>query len=232
MLHLQAAERAPLGQEALGEEGAAGPAGRKTLETVTAADSIVEALDLAASEEERAEEARAAEERRKRRAAENGEAAPPAPAPVPANPMLLGRSPSEHVLAAVARVRGAELEQALLLLPFADALRLLHYVLGWLRAGGAARVELLCRLAALLVRLHMAQLTATPSARPVLVELQQALRARAQGFKDLLGFNLAAMEHLQRELRDRQAHPADPAAAVQALKRRRLEAADKDGGKK
>ena len=53
---LQAADRAPLGQEAPGEEGAVGIAGRKTLETVTAADEIIEALDLAADEEERFKE--------------------------------------------------------------------------------------------------------------------------------------------------------------------------------
>lgn len=57
MFHsLQAADRAPLGQEAPGEEGAVGIAGRKTLETVTAADEIIEALDLAADEEERFKE--------------------------------------------------------------------------------------------------------------------------------------------------------------------------------
>lgn len=53
---LQAADRAPLGQETPGEEGAVGIAGRKTLETVTAADEIIEALDLAADEEERFKE--------------------------------------------------------------------------------------------------------------------------------------------------------------------------------
>ena len=53
---LQAADRAPLGQEDPGEEGAVGTAGRKTLETVTAADDIIEALDLATDEEERGRE--------------------------------------------------------------------------------------------------------------------------------------------------------------------------------
>ena len=53
MCAAQATERAPLGQEAPGEEGAVGAAGRKTLETVSAADDIIEALDLAADEEER-----------------------------------------------------------------------------------------------------------------------------------------------------------------------------------
>lgn len=50
---LQAADRAPLGQEAPGEAGAVALAGRKTLETVGAADEIIEALDLAGDEEER-----------------------------------------------------------------------------------------------------------------------------------------------------------------------------------
>ena len=36
-------------------------------------------------------------------------------------------------------VRAADLEQALLVLPFADALRLFEYVLAWLRDGSQVR---------------------------------------------------------------------------------------------
>lgn len=64
----------------------------------------------------------------------NPAAKPPAP-----NPLLLGRSPAAHVLHVVGRVRAAELEQALLLLPFTDALRLMGYLLGWLRQGAQVR---------------------------------------------------------------------------------------------
>ena len=39
------------------------------------------------------------------------------------------------MLRVVARVRSSELEQALLLLPFTDALRLMGYLVAWLRAG-------------------------------------------------------------------------------------------------
>jgi hypothetical protein len=39
------------------------------------------------------------------------------------------------VLRALRGVKAAELEQALLLLPFGDALRLLRYLLVWLRRG-------------------------------------------------------------------------------------------------
>ncbi|KAL4429403.1 hypothetical protein ABPG77_005177 [Micractinium sp. CCAP 211/92] len=202
---LEAADRAPLGQEQPGEEGAVGAAGRKTLETVTAADDIIEALDLAAEEDERMKEF---EEDKAR----NPKAKPPA-----ANPLLLGQSPSAYVLRVVARVRSAELEQALLLLPFTDALRLMRYLVSWLRQGG--QVELLCRVATLLLRLHMQQLMGTPAARPLLLDLQQLLHARVQELKDVMGFNLAAMNHLQRGLRERQGQPAagDVAAAAAAV---------------
>lgn len=63
-------------------------------------------------------------------AARDGGGAAPAP-----NPLLLGRPPEAHVLAALAGVRAAELEQALLLLPYTDALRLLSFLCHWLRRG-------------------------------------------------------------------------------------------------
>lgn len=61
------------------------------------------------------------------------------------------------------------------------------------------------RTAALLVRLHHAQLVATPAARAPLIQLQQWLRTRTQSLKDVMGFNMAALSHLQRSLKERQA---------------------------
>lgn len=43
------------------------------------------------------------------------------------------------MLAAVGRVRAGDLEQALLVLPFSDALRLLHYLCSWLARGSRVR---------------------------------------------------------------------------------------------
>jgi U3 small nucleolar RNA-associated protein 12 len=60
----------------------------------------------------------------------NPKAKPPAP-----SPLLLGLAPTTYVLRVVARVRSSELEQALLLLPFTDALRLMGYLVAWLRQG-------------------------------------------------------------------------------------------------
>lgn len=65
-----------------------------------------------------------------REKAHNAAAKPPPP-----NPLLLGLPPAGYVLRAVGSVRSAELEQALLLLPFTDALRLLGYLVTWLQKG-------------------------------------------------------------------------------------------------
>jgi U3 small nucleolar RNA-associated protein 12 len=48
---------------------------------------------------------------------------------------MLGLPADAYVLRSVAAVRANDLEQALLLLPFNDALRLLQWVSGWLAQG-------------------------------------------------------------------------------------------------
>lgn len=155
-------------------------AGKRTLETVSAADSIVEALDMAASEEERIRESRMA--------LRESEYVP--------NPLLLGLSPSSYVLRAISRVRASDLEQALILVPFMDALRLLDFCASWLKEG--ADVELLARVSILLCRVHLQQLMSTPAARSSLVELRSVLQARLNDMKDTWGFNAAALEFLRR----------------------------------
>lgn len=55
--------------------------------------------------------------------------------PTPANPLVLGLSPSEYVLRSLSNVRSADLEQALLLLPFNNALDLLGHLSFWLEKG-------------------------------------------------------------------------------------------------
>jgi U3 small nucleolar RNA-associated protein 12 len=52
---------------------------------------------------------------------------------------MLGLAADVYVLRSVAAVRANDLEQALLLLPFNDALRLLQWVSGWLAQGSQVR---------------------------------------------------------------------------------------------
>lgn len=178
---LEAVDRRPLGEEESPEDGSSAAAGKKTLETVTAADDIVGALDMAAAEEERIQEARDA--------FRESEYVP--------NPLLMGLSPSDYVLRAIAKVRGSDLEQALLLVPFMDALKLLQFCTTWLTQG--SNTELLARVSILLCRIHLHQLMSTPAARSTLLELRELLQSRLVDIKDTWGYNAAAIEFLKRQ---------------------------------
>ncbi|KAF8389466.1 hypothetical protein HHK36_026161 [Tetracentron sinense] len=187
-------------KDELPEEGAVALAGKKTQETLTATDSIIDALDAAKAESERI--AQYKEEKTSGRLIN-----------FQPNVMMLGLSPSDYVLRALSNVRTTDLEQALLPLPFSDALKLMSYLKdlasipdkqyccwdsdGYMVVHKADYVELVCRVATMLLQTHHNQLVATPSARPILTILRDILYARVKECKDTLGFNLAAMDHLK-----------------------------------
>jgi U3 small nucleolar RNA-associated protein 12 len=54
---------------------------------------------------------------------------------------MLGLSADAYVLKSVTAVRANDLEQALLLLPFNDALRLMQRVSGWLKQGSQVNCQ-------------------------------------------------------------------------------------------
>ncbi|KAI8563256.1 hypothetical protein RHMOL_Rhmol03G0098700 [Rhododendron molle] len=169
-------------KEDLPEEGAVAIAGKKTKETLTATDCIIEALDMAEAELKRIAEH---EEDKSR-----GKVAVFQP-----NILMLGLSPYDYVLRALSSVHTNDLEQTLLALPFSDALKLLSYLKDW--ALIPDKVELVCRVATVLLQLHHNQLITTVAARPILTLLKDILHARVKECKDTLGFNLAAMDHLK-----------------------------------
>ncbi|XP_024037499.1 uncharacterized protein LOC102607925 isoform X2 [Citrus sinensis] len=169
-------------KEELPEEGAVAVAGKKTQETITATDSIIEALDTAEEELERI----AINEEEKMRGKVTQ---------FQSDMRMLGLSPSDYVLRAVSTVNTNDLEQTLLALPFSDALKLLSYLKDW--TSNPDKVELVCRVATVLLQVHHHQLITTPSARPALTVLKDILYARVKECKDTLGFNLAAMDHLK-----------------------------------
>ncbi|TXG58421.1 hypothetical protein EZV62_016250 [Acer yangbiense] len=207
-------------KEELPEEGAVALAGKKTQETITATDSIIEALDMAEEELERL--AQHEEEKTRVNVAE-----------FQPDIRMLGLSPSDYVLRTVSSVNTNDLEQTLLALPFSDALKLLSYLKDWTLnpdkyAHGHlyvyailflddyifmslliqveyishpvkfyVQVELVCRVATVLLQIHHHQLISTPAARPVLTVLKDILYARVKECKDTLGFNLAAMDHIK-----------------------------------
>ena len=99
------------------------------------------------------------------------------------------------------RRRRSDLEQALLLLPFASALQLLACLAVWLESG--VKVELSCQGTTMVLRLHQQQLAATPRCRATLLALRRHVRPALQGLKDIMGLNLAGCCALQCMLDER-----------------------------
>lgn len=169
-------------KEEIPEEGAVALAGKKTQETLSATDSIIEALDIAEVELKRIAE----HEEEKN----NGKTAEFHP-----NYVMLGLSPSDFILRALSNVQTNDLEQTLLALPFSDALKLLSYLKDWTTYPD--KVELVSRIATVLLQTHYNQLVSTPAARPLLTTLKDILHKKVKECKDTIGFNLAAMDHLK-----------------------------------
>lgn len=85
-------------------------------DALTAADQVMEALELAGHEEEAQQEAG-----------------------YQPNVLLRGQEPGQYVLQVVRAVRSHDLEAALTVLSFPDALKLLNYVSRWLEDASAVR---------------------------------------------------------------------------------------------
>lgn len=167
-------------KEEIPEEGAVALAGKKTEETLTATDLIIERLDIAEAEDKRIAEHQ--EEKNNINIAA-----------FQANPLMNGLSPSDYVLSAFSNVHSNDLEQTLMALPFSDALKLISYLKEW--TSYSDKVELVCRIGILLVQTHHNQLFATPAAIPLLTALREYQCVKE--WKDKCGYNLAAMYHMQ-----------------------------------
>ncbi|KAL6141895.1 hypothetical protein ACLB2K_060181 [Fragaria x ananassa] len=175
-------------KEEIPEVGAVALVGKTSKETVTAADAIIDAIDIADAELKRLAEH---EEEKSR-----GSVADFKP-----NSLMNGLSPSEYVLRACSNVQTNDLKQTLLALPFSDALKLMSYLKDW--TLNRDKVELVCKIALVLHQTHYNQLVSTPAARPMLTALNQILYPEVKELKDLIGHNLAGLEHLKQLMASR-----------------------------
>lgn len=175
-------------------KGEAGPAAKKTVETVKAAERIMEAIELYREESKKLEEHRAACD------AEGKQLPPPK-----MNPILvaLGNiSPSRYVLDVIKKVRSSELEVSLLVLPF-------HYIPDLLSLfnsyiGQGLEVELICRCLFFLLRIHFGQITSNQMLLSVIDELRTNTIKKVHEIRDVLGFNSAGLQFLQREIENKE----------------------------
>eukprot|EP01137_Pigoraptor_chileana_P007127 Opistho-2@52294 len=176
------------------------PATKRTAETLKAGELLMEAIDVCDEELlKAAEHARACEDAERVAASTKTKAIVPKP-PVP-HPLLTAsrtESGSAYLLHVLRRIKAADIDDALLVLPFGYVSRLLPRVAEWLRAG--REVELCTKCALYLIRIHHNPIVATGALADILEELRVATRRRTTELKDLVGFNLAALRFIKRDI--------------------------------
>uniref|UniRef100_A0A7S0P2Q4 Small-subunit processome Utp12 domain-containing protein n=1 Tax=Calcidiscus leptoporus TaxID=127549 RepID=A0A7S0P2Q4_9EUKA len=187
---------------ALGLEGGAAEgthAGRRTLESVKGAERVLEALRVLDDEDERRAEHALALQRWEEASARTSDAKSLSKQPVLVpNLLLLGLSPGDYLLKALSGVRTAELDQALMLLPFDAVRRLLTRLLPLV--DSAPPIELMARCVLFLLRVHYKQVLANHSLLQLLHPLESKLRTRVTRERDMLGFNMAALGFLKQSI--------------------------------
>uniref|UniRef100_H3CIA2 WD repeat-containing protein 3 n=1 Tax=Tetraodon nigroviridis TaxID=99883 RepID=H3CIA2_TETNG len=174
--------------------GEAAPAGKKTVETVKAAERIMEALELFREERRKLEDHEYACRAAGRQL----------PAPKP-NPILVAYgnvTPSRYVLDVIKKVRSSELEVSLLVLPFSYVPELLKLFNAYIQQG--LEVELVCRCLFFLLRIHFGQISSNQMLLTVMDQLRTNTLARVGQIRDVMGFNSAALQFLQRELESKE----------------------------
>lgn len=171
----------------------------KSLESVRAGERLLDALQLVLVEGQNAEiyETELKKWQENHAGEENPDMSTKPAAPKP-NILLQGRQPSDHLLSILRSIKAADLEEAILILPLSEVLRLLKHLDTWVRAG--RQIELCSRVLFYLVRLHQAQISSNRAGRDTLQSLRANIRTQLKKVKDTIGFNMAAMGFMRRQL--------------------------------
>lgn len=177
--------------------GAAGNGSITSREAARAADRLAEAVEAAVAEQVRLQEH---EEELSLLRSRN---APLTDLPkFERDPRLLDRSPVDFLLLVVFQIPESEIESAVLLLPFGLAMHLSAFLGQACNAG--KRVHQCVRILLLILRTHYAYLTSSAASAEVFPILQRGqfeqLLASIRAEREIVGFNLAAMKHLRRQL--------------------------------
>lgn len=162
--------------------------GKKTIETVKAAERIMEAVELYREETAKMEEHKAICK------------AAGKEVPLPINPILMAYgniSPSAYVLEIFKGIKSSELEGSLLVLPFSYVPDILKLFNEFIQLG--LDVELMCRCLFFLLRIHFGQITSNQMLVPVIEKLKETTISKVSQVRDVIGFNMAGLDYLRRE---------------------------------
>jgi U3 small nucleolar RNA-associated protein 12 len=181
---------------------------KQTTDTLMAGERIIEAIDL--SDGERAALREYEEQKARMTVGDAIELQPP-----PKNPILAAYNlePEAYVLRVVEKVPSTALQDALLVLPFGKVVSLMEYLDIWAQRVRTSsfkcaaqtlieikewNIALVSRIMFYLLKVHHHQMVANRIMRPALIPLRKHLRAALQRQKEVIGYNLAALQYIHR----------------------------------
>jgi len=172
------------------DENEAAFAGKKTIETVKAAERLMEAIHLYKEEEEKMSVFK--------ETCEKSGTVGPLPEVHPILKAHGNIEPVKYVLQVLKKIRSSELEESLLVLPFSNVMDLLQLINLWMQ--NTWEVELTSRCLFFLLRIHHGQITSNEVLLTTIESIKDNSRSCIQELKDQVGFNLAGLRYIQSEL--------------------------------
>ncbi|KAJ8144842.1 hypothetical protein OY671_002078 [Metschnikowia pulcherrima] len=181
-----------------GEEGLDGDAkvSKQTMETLKAGEKLMEALDIGTADLEAQDlyQAQLRDFNTKKSAV-----APSKPAP---NAILqaYGITGQEHVLSVLLKIRAAQLEDALLVLPFSYTKRLMRFIEIWTSDahlnGNLIHLAAICKVLFFVIRVNAKELVAQrdETLRTHLIRVKSQLRGELSGAARQLGYNTQGLK--------------------------------------
>ncbi|KAJ3031686.1 UNVERIFIED_CONTAM: hypothetical protein HDU68_001203 [Siphonaria sp. JEL0065] len=194
-----------------GDAAEVGDAARKTAQTLLAGEKIISAMEICEEETEKKElDAKALERWEAKAAATKALAAKEGtkekleekPKPEPSNPYVVAAGledwpPEAYVLHVIEGIRSGDLEQALLVLPFAKVIELLKILLIWVEQRW--NIHISSRVLHHILQSHQSEIVSSRVCRPVLLKLKALLPAALRKERDTIGFNLAGLKFMRRD---------------------------------
>ena len=121
------------------------------------------------------------------------------PVPPPGNPLVLGKTWDKFMSTMFITIKSTDLEEALLVMPFDYVVKFLTFLSICIEEG--FHIEIATRALLFLLRVHQKQIIANQSLTEMLQKARKNLSFRLMLQKDEYGFNLAALKHLEYDIK-------------------------------
>ncbi|OAD59414.1 WD repeat-containing protein 3 [Eufriesea mexicana] len=108
----------------------------------------------------------------------------------------------DYLLETIKRIRGSDLEETLLLLPYSAACEILKVLPKLLQLN--SHTELIAKLALCLVQAHHGPIVATQELLPILETVTTLAIKKVSELRDIIGFNLHGMMYMQRVIEEKE----------------------------